>query len=371
MQKKRVIGMDCRMYGPAFTGIGRYTKELATRLPEIMPEYNFVFFCAKDAPPKKKNTEIVRVDVPHYSIKEQTTLLWAILKARPHLMHFTHFNAPLLYLGNSVVTMHDVILSKFPGKKMRQWHHRLGYALVSKKAVRQSTHIITVSQHTKKDVVELFGAPPEKIHTVYNGVSAGFATHTKSSNEKKQIAKKYGAQPYLFYCGVWRDHKNIARLVAAMEMLKNRGCTARLLLAGREDPLYAKPLLRYIDKKKLPISAIGLLPEKELGRVMRTARGFVFPSLYEGFGLPPLEAMAAGTPVASSNASCMPEVIGRGNAIFFNPGSTKDIAKKIEELWHNAALRKKISARGKKRAAEFRWDSCAMETATIYEKALR
>ena len=152
------IGIDARMYGPSFTGIGRYNQELIAHLAELPSSHEFVVFLSSEAfssfqPPHPRFTKVL-ADYKHYSLGEQWGFLRALRRAKVDLMHFTHFNAPILYTGPCLVTIHDLTLSFYPGKKMTRWWHRLAYHLVLRSILRKAKRIIAISQNTRKDLEE-------------------------------------------------------------------------------------------------------------------------------------------------------------------------------------------------------------------------
>lgn len=371
------IGIDCRFFGTGFTGIGRYTYELVQHLASLDRETEYV--CFLNTPefqvftPPGKNFRAVEVSARHYSVAEQTTFLAALLRADLDLMHFTHFNAPLLYTGKSVVTIHDLTLSFFPGQKMTQPLHRLAYEAVLRRSVAHAEEIITVSEHTKDDLVRLLSTPSKKITTIYNGIGHEFGPAKNPAQTKKTVAKKYGlTQPYLLYTGVWRDHKNLLGLIQALSILRTQYTfRGQLVLTGRPDPVYAPAIFAAIKQHKLEKAVIttGMVTEKDLLSLYQAAKVFVFPSFYEGFGLPILEAMAVNVPVAASRASCLPEIAGVHNATFFDPADPADMAHTIRSTWSDQQLRKKLIAGGHARVKKFSWASMARETLAVYRKA--
>ncbi len=372
------IGIDCRMYSSAFTGIGRYVHELTDRLIKLDRGNEYVLFF-NDPEFEKFSTpnphvKKVLVNAPHYSLAEQWKFLRFLNREKLDLMHFTHFNAPILYRKPFVVTIHDLTLSFFPGKKMTSPVHRVAYQLTLGNAVKSAREIIAVSQNTSKDLQNLFKVPAEKISVVYEGVNENFQ-HAKFSSEKTaQVKIKYGLnKPYLLYTGVWRSHKNLSNLLESFKILKDEyGFDGYLVITGRHDPLYAPEIMEKAASYKIESDVIftGLVEDVDLIPLYKGALLYVFPSLYEGFGLPPLEAMACGVPVAASNSSCIPEICGEGNAIFFNPLNVRNMAEKIFEVISRTTLREELIKRGLERVKAFSWDKMAKETLEIYNNIL-
>lgn len=371
------IGIDCRIYSSKYTGIGRYVYELVHRVSKLDKKNEYVLFFNQpefsNFDPPAKNVTKVLAESPIYSIKEQFKFLSVLNKQKLDLMHFTHFNKPIFYRRPSVVTIHDLTLSFYPGKKKKSIFHRLGYHLTFRNSVKKATKVITVSENSKKDLMKLVGTPEEKIQVIYQGVGKEF----KIINDKDRInrtLKKYGIKsPFLLYTGVWRYHKNIPNLIKALKELREEYNVndLSLVITGKEDPYYPE-VLQAVEKLKLSNNVIftGLVNEEELIDLYNEAMIYTFPSLYEGFGLPILEAMACGTPVAASDVSSIPEICGKGNAVFFNPEEVKDIAQKINSLYSNEDMRDKLIAHGLRRKEEFSWDKMAKQTHNIYEECL-
>jgi len=369
------IGIDARMYSTSFTGIGRYVFELVKQLIKIDKKNEYVLFMNKphydEFDPPNKRVSKVLVNAKHYSIAEQTRFLWKIRRNKIDLMHFTHFNAPVLYRGKSVVTIHDLTLSFFPGKKMNSWSHRKAYEFVLNRAVKNASRIICVSGHTKKDLLNVTGVDSARAEIIYEGVDEQFKPRPDKAAIKDMI-KKYGiTRDYLLYTGVWRSHKNVVNLIRSFALLKEDGFEPQLVITGEEDPYYPE-VKRTVKELGLEHDVIfpGMVPEDELVALYQAAHIYAFPSLYEGFGLPPLEAMRCGTPVAASSSSCIPEICGEGNAVYFDPLDPEDMSNQIRKLWNNEELRKEVRDRGLRHSKKFSWEKMAEETLEVYKEAL-
>lgn len=371
------IGIDCRMYSSKFTGIGRYVFELVDHVSKYDNDNEYVLFFNnpeyKTFNPPHTSIKKVLADVPIYSLQEQTKLLSLLNKEKLDLMHFTHFNAPLLYFRPSVVTIHDLTLSFYPGKKKHSWLHRLGYHVTLRSTVKKAKHVITISQNSKKDLMSLLRTPEKKITVIPQGVGEEFKPVTDTKRIKATLKKYDIKKPFLLYTGVWRSHKNIPTLVKAFHLLRKTFNIddLRLVITGKDDPFY--PEVRqtatslHEDKHVL---FPGLVSEQELLDLYTAATIYVFPSLYEGFGLPPLEAMACKTPVAASEVSSIPEVCGKGNAVYFDPKDSQDMAHKIYALLKNNSLQHDLVHKGLQRVKQFTWSSMAQSTLTVYSTCL-
>lgn len=371
------IGIDCRMYSDAFTGIGKYAYELVEWLQDNDNVNEYVLFFNEPQftrfEPRNPRFRKALANVGHYSLKEQLVFPRILAREKCDLVHFTHFNAPLLWRGPTVVTVHDLTLSFYPGKKMTAWWQRLAYRLTLRTVVRRARAIIAISKHTRKDLLDVLGIPSERVQVIYNGIDARPFRAARADAEKRaEVLKKYRLEPgYLLYAGVWRNHKNIVRLVRAVDLLRKRGIPARLVLAGKEDPTYheVRDTIKRLDLSAL-VRPLGYVESADLPFLYAGAAALAFPSLYEGFGLPVLEAMAAGIPVACSKTSSLPEVAGENGALFFDPFREESIADALVEVLKNETLRSKLVAAGTSRVQDFSWSTMGQRTLAAYRDAL-
>jgi glycosyltransferase involved in cell wall biosynthesis len=370
------IGIDARMYGSRFTGIGIYTEKLVEYLSENDSENDYVLFLSKEGMSactvSKPNFKKTLADARHYSWKEQLIFPFVLLKERLDLMHFTHFNAPFAYRGRSVVTIHDLTLSFYPGRKMTGSLHRLAYQTTIRSISGRAKRIFAVSAHTKKDLIEILDIPEEKIIIVKNGVERGRFEAEVGKETVDRLKERLRIEgDYLLYTGVFREHKNLVRLVEAFGKIAAEFPAVDLVLVGKEDPGYrdvrdAIVRLGLSGRVKLP----GFMDSSDLVTLYKGAIGYAFPSLYEGFGLPILEAMAAGIPVLCSKGSSLTEVAGDANAAFFNPLDTENMASVMAEFLRNGELRKQLSERGLVRVREFSWEKTGAAILSEYRKVL-
>ncbi len=371
------IGIDARMYSSEFTGIGRYVYELIENIQAVDDKNEYVIFMNPEEfakfEPKSKRVSKVMVRAHHYSFGEQVSFLRILKKAKLDLMHFTHFNVPIFYRRPSVVTIHDLTLSFYPGKKMNSAIHRFAYNLVLKNAVRHAKKVIAVSENTKVDLIELLHVSPGKIEVVYEGVSDKF-TPKKDVEFNAEVLKKYGiGKAFLLYTGVWRGHKNLVNLIKSFAILTggDSAVDAQLVITGNEDPYYPE-VKRTVKELGVEHAVIfpGMVSEPELISLYQSAKLYVFPSLYEGFGLPPLEAMRCGTPVVASKTACIPEVCGEDNALYFDPYDPTEMADVIQRVWVDESLQKDLHEHGLKHSLKFSWEKMASKTLEIYESCV-
>lgn len=370
------IGIDARMYGVGFTGIGRYTAELIEHLASLDREHEYVLFMRKESFDKFKSPndrfKKVLADFPHYSFGEQFGFNKILKQEKLDLMHFTHFNAPIFYNRPFVVTIHDLTLSFFPGKKMNHIFQRMAYHKVIRSVTRKAKKIIAVSEHTKKDIIEQLRVPEEKIEVIYNGVSAKFGG--VEPTPRQELFKSLGlSKPYFLYTGVWRDHKNLVGLIKAFAAFnKEAGDQYELVITGPHNPTYHEvpDTVKELGVEN-SVHLVGLVSEPIIYSLYLNALAYIFPSFYEGFGLPPLEAMQSGTPVLASNASAIPEVCGEGNALYFDPYNIDDIKAKMQEFIKDPTLRQKLIDRGKERVKFFSWAKMVSAVLRLYDSVLK
>jgi len=369
------IGIDARMYSSNFTGIGRYNYELINRLAKIDTTNEYRIFLNKPEYDTFKepgpNFKKVLAGAKHYSLSEQLKFLWVLYREKLDVMHFTHFNNPIFYLRTQVVTIHDMTLSYFPGKKMTGLIHRAAYNLSIWAVTRKAKRIIAISENTKKDLQKLLKVPDKKLSVVYEGAALDFKKITDTKELAATRATYKLKNPFILYAGVWRSHKNVLGLIKAYHhLVTEKEVEFDLVITGKKNTVYHE-IPELVKKLKLEkrVHFVGLVPERDLVHLFNLATIYVFPSFYEGFGLPALEAFAVGTPVASSNTSCLPEICGENNAIFFDPYDPKDMADKILHLYNDKDLQATLIKNGTTRLKDFSWDKMAKETLEEYQRA--
>ncbi len=366
------LAIDARMYSSRFTGIGRYVHEISKRIFSNRPDWKISFFLApkeyESFIPPHKNVHPFLAEEPIYSLSEQISFPIKILKKNPDLAWFPHFNVPIAYPKKFIVTIHDLTISKYPGKKKTSLLHTMGYHAILKNALHRSQKIFTVSQNTQKDLREMEGIPDSKIRVLYNGIGEEFL-HPPKNLPIVQTLEKYKIQnPFFLYTGVWREHKNLLNLLQSFHALVREGISVQLVITGNPDPYYPE-ILKYIHDHSLEhsIKTVGLVEEDELLSLYSSASAYVFPSFYEGFGLPGLEAMAMGTPVIASFSSCLPEIYGDA-CLFFNPEDIHEMTETMKNMLLSPDLQKNYIEKGKKHIQKFSWDTSAQGIIEEIEK---
>jgi glycosyltransferase involved in cell wall biosynthesis len=379
MKNKKVIGIDARFYGPTGKGLGRYTQEIVDRVIRLDRENDYVVFLYKenfdDFVIPREGVKKVLTNARWYTIKEQITLPFLIWREKIDLMHFAHFNVPFFTPTKFVVTIHDLILTKFPtirASTLSPWLYKiknLFYKIIIWNAVKRARKIIAVSKYTQKDIIEYFKISPEKVEMVYEGVSEIFSNVCLTKPGAKKVLEKYHIKsPFLLYIGNAYPHKNLEKLILVFSKLKITIPDLELVLVGKADYFYNR-LKGFAQEKNIPVVFAGFVPDSDLEAFFREVTCYVFPSFYEGFGLPPLEAMSQGCPVVSSDQSCLPEVF-EDSAVYFNPNNEAEMIKAIEKLMKDKKLRQELINRGFKQYKKYSWDKAAEETVAVYGEVL-
>ena len=368
------IGIDARFYGPKLGGggLGRYVSELVSHLEQIDSHNEYVVFLRKqnfhECRVTRANFTKRLVDIPWYSFDEQRVMPREIALAKVNFMHFPHWNVPIFTRTPFIVTIHDLILLEDPSSAhattRNAFVHGIKYAafrLVLENAVHRSRHIIAVSEHTKQSVLKHFRIKPHKVTVVHNGVMA------PSDGRGVSLRDLGVVEPYILEVGNRYPHKNLDTLIRAFKFVFERHTSASLVLAGRHD-VFTERLMRLTQQLSLPEHAVrfvDLPSDEQIGALYRHASLLAFPSKIEGFGLPPLEAMHVGTPVMSSNASCLPEIFGDA-AIYVDPDDESKLAEVMLTAIENPVSLSGQVARGHERVKKFSWDTAAKHTHDIY-----
>ncbi|MFH1047739.1 MAG: glycosyltransferase family 1 protein [Patescibacteria group bacterium] len=372
------IGIDARFYGSLGKGLGRYASELIAHLEQLDANNEYVVFLRagnwNEYEPKAPNFRKVLADYPWYTWREQLLYPFFLRHQRLDLMHFLHFNVPILYRRPFIVTVHDLILLQFPTTRastlgpIKYWlKHRL-YRWVIGRAIKRAEVVLTVSKTIRQEIKKFFPAAQQKqIIVTYGACPAALRASSKTISVDHTQEAVGPHAPFALYVGNAYPHKNLEQLIAAFQMFRESGHVSwQLVLVGAPDYFY--------ERLKKETTALGLTDhviffgqatDYQLMALYREARFYVFPSLCEGFGLPPLEAMDSGLPVAASDASCLPEVLGAA-AIYFNGKSTTDIAEKLSLLADDENLRKKMIAAGYQQTQKYDWQVAAKKTLDAY-----
>ena len=366
------IGIDCRMLGPGF-GLARYVQQLVLHLQKIDKENQYVLFLKTDnwdEVGESENFKKVLADIPWYGWDEQIKFKSIIRKEKVDLMHFPHWNVPLFYNDPFVVTIHDLIMYKFPRPEattlgpVKFWIKDMIHRLLVNHAVKKSKHVIVTSEFTRQDVRETLGVDLKKMSVTYQ---APFGFQNEDLRLQNFDLSKYGIdKKFVLYVGAAYPHKNLDRLVQAWELFEEEnGDDYQLVLVGKENYFYNNLKSKICNLK----SAIylGFVSDDELIELYKNASLYVFPSMYEGFGIPPLEAQQHGVPVVSSNASCLPEVLGE-SALYFDPENIEQMAESIYKGLTDKDIRFDLQNNARENLKRFSSRKLAESTLEIYLK---
>lgn len=365
------IGLDLRMLGGG-SGISRYIGELSRQILTLDKTNEYVlFFNEIDEQTRveysKFGHKMIETGIRQYSFAEQLKLLSILNNEMLNLVHFPHFNAPVLYTGKFIVTIHDLTHTKFPGKKKSHMMHRMAYNLVMLNAVRRSKKIIAVSQSTKNEIQEYFAVPDEKIQVVYEGFKDSYKVIDRDEAQKKVLDKFGLNKPFLLYVGVWRRYKNLPALARVFDRLVDAGLNLDLVLAGEPDPFYPEIKEQVMGiKHKDRVKALGRVSDEDLNYLYNATRLFVLPSMAEGFGLTALEAGACGAPVACADIPTLREVMGQG-AEFFDPENEDNMYDVLSGIVDNPKRLEDLANGALSRSKHFSWKQAAEETIKAYE----
>jgi glycosyltransferase involved in cell wall biosynthesis len=296
----------------------------------------------------------------------------------PDLVHVPLNRVPVLMIRPYVVTVHDMANLLFEEERSKFWMQLRRYRF--RRGLSRANRVIAVSEATKRDVENLMGVPPQRIRRVYNAPDPAFFNRANDPGGQQQqlIMERYQiSYPFLLYAGNIRRHKNIPRLVEAFAVVREQLAShelykdLRLIIIGdtiSENPAVRQAVIK--SRVETTVRFLGFVPFETLRCFYESAAGFVFPSRYEGFGLPPLEAMACGTPVVTSNVSSLPEVVGDA-AVLVNPENVFDIARGIRDVLLDEELRARLIRRGREQAARFSWSWTARQVLEIYQEAVQ
>jgi glycosyltransferase involved in cell wall biosynthesis len=348
----------------------------------------FVIFLRKnnwDLVPESPNIKKVLTDIPWYGWKEQIILPKIIKLEKVDLMHFPHWNIPVFYNKPFVVTIHDLLLLRYPTRQastlgpVKYFFKNLAYRAVLNHAIKKAKQIITPSEFTKNDIIKTFKIPAEKITAIHLAPTKVDSRLTIDYGNFQTIADKYKiTKLYILYVGVAYPHKNLEGLIEAWKMFcAEHGNGYQLVLAGRKNYFYERLEKSLPPPLNLPLGQgettsvifTGFVPDEELPALYQNAVLYIFPSFYEGFGLPPLEAMQWGVPVVSSNAACLPEILGNA-AHYFDPHDFQAINRAIWSGISDENLRRTLKLNAEKLIHNYDWKKTAQSTLGVYGKVI-
>jgi glycosyltransferase involved in cell wall biosynthesis len=360
------IGIDAsRAAVAARTGTEWYSLQVIRRLVMLDQENSYTLYSRAPLPaeiPLAPPRMAARV-MPFPRLWTHARLSWEMARRSPDVLWVPAHVLPLVHPRRSVVTIHDLGYLYHPASYLLR--HRLYLRLSTAWSARAATHLITVSAVTKADLVREHGVRPDKVTVVYSGVDTRFQPQVDQV-VLTEVRQRYGIPgPYVLYVGTLQPRKNLVRLVEAFSQVAQEDETLRLVLAGRKGWLY-DDIFATVARLGLTDRVVftGYVPDDDVPALMAGARLFVLPSLYEGFGVPVVEAMACGVPVVCANIASLPEVAGDA-ALLVDPTDVDALAAAIRRALTDDDLRRELIARGLRQAARFSWDRCAAETLAV------
>ncbi len=364
------IGVDARLLYHQPAGISRYTHHLLQAMAALNDSDQFVLFQHRKARQplvRQSNFRRVSLFAPVHTRLEQYMLPVELFGYALDLLHSPDFIPPLHSPVRSVITVHDLAFLHWPNfltKTSAAYYGQID------RAVQHARHIIVPSEHTKHDLIGQLGAPDEKVSVIYEAADPAFGPLPMHEAQEHVVAKFKIPRSYILFVGTVEPRKNVNGLLQAYRILRDRYnmTTTGLVIAGSQGWLYEETM-ELVSRLKLNGSThfLGRVSDQDLHRLYVGARCHIHPAHYEGFGLPPLEAMACGTPTIVSNVSSLPEVV-QDAALLVHPDDWEEIAVAMHRLLTDAELHAELRRKGLARARCFSWELAARKTLEVYEQ---
>jgi glycosyltransferase involved in cell wall biosynthesis len=365
--------MDIRRAGDF--GIGTYTRNVLRELAsqDSTNEYLLVgsprHFAEVGRLPE--NFRNLPYEAAPGSLRTHLHLPLALNEQRVDLLHMPWFYAPAVVPCPLVITVHDLTEFLYAAQGPRVVQE--GRLFFARRALRKASRILAVSHSAAREIVREFGIAEDKVEVVHNALDERFVTEPYPAGEEARTLERHAVQgPFVLYAGNIRPQKNLTRLIEAFAVVKGE-LREHASLAGLKLLVIGDEVAKHADLRRAVVKArvredvrfLGFVEHSVLRVFYARARAFLFPSLYEGFGLPPLEAMAHGTPVVTSNVSSLPEVCGEA-AVLVNPENVFDIARGIMQVLQDEPLRQELVRRGRERVAQYSWARAATQIRAAY-----
>jgi glycosyltransferase involved in cell wall biosynthesis len=356
------LGIDCQVFGASVRhGYWTYLENLLRTLRARHPEHDYLEWRCQYGPGWR---------LPNQLWWDQVRIPWRALSQGVDLIHLPAFSAPVVRTVPAVLTVMDVLYTRYPEwlpTRRAQWYWGRWIPFTA----RRATRLIVPSSATKRDLMELVGMPAERIHVIPLAISPRLTRKPFYQEIQTYRITRGFVRPYILYVGVIDRRKDLGGLARAFARIRSRLKDHQLIIAGnlirgRTDLLKEIEDLGLQNEIVLP----GYIPEPELPLLYAGASVFVYPSRWEGFGFPPLEAMAQGVPVITYRTSSLPEVVGDAAVLIEPPFETDAVAHAIVQVLEDEAYRASLVARGAGRVAEFSWDRTTDETMTVYRQCL-
>jgi glycosyltransferase involved in cell wall biosynthesis len=373
-----LIGYEASALQGCKSGVGYYAENLLAGMMAVAPQHEYLLFSNRSiqGPGLGDQRPHPSLDARFYAGRYfpvrlawmQGVLPGTLRRLRPDICHFPNYLAPVATSCPYVVTIHDMTLFITP--RLHRWKKLLLDRTLIPMVARKAEAIVAVSKSAGNDIVRLLKVPASKVHVIMNAVSPAFK-RVEDAAELEAVRARYGLQgPYILYVGTIEPRKNLVRLIGAFARLRRGGLPHKLLMVGQPG-WHCEPIYAEVERQGLKSEVIftGYVPFEDLPALYSAASAMAFPSIYEGFGLPVLEAMACGTPVVTSSSSGLAEVAD-GAALLVNPLSIDEIAGALHKVCSQPELAAELSALGVARAHEFTWENAARATLDVYERVL-
>ena len=357
-------------------GIGTHIWNLVRNLSDVDPETDYFLFGSRrhftEFGPLGHKFTLVDIPEDNTVWNRQVRIPLQLRRNRIDVFHVPHYGAPLLVPCRLTVTIHDCVHLLFPQQGSSKFENYRRY-MYTKRVVRRADHVLAVSGSTRQDLINIFDLEPEKVSVAYNALDGRFTVKHRPE-EQKQVLERYQLKdPFILYVGQIKPHKNLDRLIEAFSVLKSElgenkeYRNLKLIIIGDEISRHQYLRLTVVRSGvQRDVRFFGVVPGSALQAFYEAAVLFALPSLYEGFGLPPLEAMANRTPVVASNTSSLPEVLGDA-ALLVNPENVFEIARAMKQLLIDQVLRQDMIEKGSAQVARYSWKACANKVIATYK----
>ncbi len=367
-----LIGYEASALQGRKSGVGYYTENMLAAVMRAAPQHNYVLFSNRDMREgwRQLASETLYSErlFPVRAVWMQGVLPGTLRRVQPDICHFTNYLAPIATRCPYIVTVYDMTVFITP--RLHSFKKLVLDRTLIPRVARKAGAIITVSNSARKDILRYLRVPKEKVRVVMGAASPAFHPIIDAAQLEAVRARHGLHDPYILYVGTIEPRKNLPRLVQAFANLKRGGLRHKLVIVGQSgwhtDPLHAE-----IERLGLKSEVIftGYVPFEDLPAIYTMAEAMAFPSLYEGFGLPVIEAMACGTPVVTSRSSSLIEVAGDAG-LLVDPLSVEELEDALHSVLQDPTLRADMSERGLERASHLTWEHTAQATLAVYEGVL-
>jgi glycosyltransferase involved in cell wall biosynthesis len=366
------IAIDAHSVGAGLGGNETYAANLIEALAEIDPVNDYTLYVTTEKAVSRFRHRWpnfrVRSTLPHTPLIRIPLTLSAELRAHPVDVLHVQFTSPPFAPCPVVVSIHDLSFEHLPETFNRRSRAQLRFTV--RRSARKAARVLALSEHARNDIISTYGIAPNLVTAIPLAAPAHFRP-VEDETELQRVRQHYGiTRDYILSVGSIQPRKNLARLLSAYQGLartRSKDNLPQLVLVGKRAWLY-RETLRAIEEYGAGVILTGYVPEKDLPALYSGALCFVYPSFFEGFGLPPLEAMKCGTPVIAGNRTSLPEVVGDAG-VLVNPFDVEAIAEAISDLIDHASLRSVLRAKSLNRAQQFDWHETARRTLEVYQRA--